>query len=79
MPEQEKTKLEILKERFTEYLKAESHILKGGQEYVIGDREIKRGDLRWVQKQISELANDIAKEEAGNKIRVKRVSMRFDT
>lgn len=79
MPEVEKTRLEILKERFTEYLKAEQHILKGGQEYVIADRELKRGDLRWIQRQISELSAEIAIEQSGGKVKVKRVVMRFDT
>jgi hypothetical protein len=68
-----------MKARYGRYLAAETAILNGAQEYTIGDRTLKRGDLKLIAEQMSELANEIAKAEAGGTIRVKRVVMRYDS
>jgi hypothetical protein len=44
--------------RLDEYLKAESAIL-AGQEYVIGDRHLRRADLKYVKKQIDDLLTEL--------------------
>lgn len=56
------TKLEILKERLTLYLEAEKAILRG-EEYQIGDRRLRRPDLKSVREAIADLQLDIDAEE----------------
>lgn len=73
------THIAELKARYARYLAAEASILNGAQEYTIGDRTLKRGDLTEIKETLRLLANDIAKAETGNKVRVKRVVPRYDT
>jgi hypothetical protein len=47
-----------IRRRLNEYLKAESAILCG-QEYVIGDRHLRRPDLKYVQQQIKDLLTEL--------------------
>jgi len=50
--------LEILKERLRMYLDAEKAVLSG-QSYTIGDRQLQRPDLKYIQQQISDLIAEI--------------------
>jgi hypothetical protein len=50
-----------LETSLTQYLAAESAILIGGQEYFIGDKRFRRGDLAVIQKQIGVLRVAIAR------------------
>ena len=50
-----------LQASLTQYLAAESAILVGGQEYFIGDKRFRRGDLATIQKQIGLLRIAIAR------------------
>ena len=59
------TKLELLKERLALYLEAEKKILNG-EEYQIGDRRLRRPDLKSVRDAITELEDEIAAEELKN-------------
>lgn len=58
------TRLETLKSRLNQYLDCESAILSGAQEYSIGSRRLKRGDLPEISKMIRYLENEIAAETA---------------
>lgn len=57
-------RLETLKKRYEEYVKAEDTILNGGQEYRIGTRQFKRGDLKTISETIAYLEKEIANEES---------------
>lgn len=68
-----------LRDLYVEYVAAEKAILKGGQEYTIGDRTLTRADLRYVQSQKKKLFNEIAKMEAGKGLRSQRINVLHDT
>lgn len=68
-----------LEELQAEYFKAEKAILCGGQEYTIGDRTLKRADLRWVQQQRKQIAAEICKLKAGRGARFQRVVPGYDS
>ena len=59
------TKLELLKDRLALYLEAERVILRG-EEYQIGDRRLRRPDLKSVRDAIAELQLEIDAEEIKN-------------
>lgn len=46
---------EMKMERLRQYLNAEQAILSGAQEYTIGDRQLRRADLKYIQSQIADL------------------------
>lgn len=58
-------KLAILHERLNLYLEAEKAILRG-EEYQIGDRRLRRPDLKSVRDAIAELELKIDAEETKN-------------
>lgn len=57
-------RLETLQQRYTDYLKAEDSILVGAQEYRIGTRLFKRGDLTIISNMIKYLEKEIAIEQS---------------
>ena len=57
-------RLETLKTRLENYLKAEDSILNGAQEYKIGSRDLKRADLNEISEMIQYLEKEIATEES---------------
>ena len=57
-------RLETLTNRLQEYLKAEDSVLNGSQEYRIGSRQFKRGDLKEISEMIQYLEKEIAIEES---------------
>lgn len=61
----------LTRQRLREYLKAESAIL-AGQEYQIGDRMLRRPDLKYVQNMIESLLAQLSADNPsnGNKKRV---------
>lgn len=56
---------EILRRRLELYMAAEEKILNA-QEYTIDSRRLRRADLPYVQKKITELSDEIRLLEAGN-------------
>lgn len=62
-------KLAILRERLAMYLEAERVILRG-EEYQIGDRRLRRPDLKSVRDAIAELQLELDAEEIkGGRVR----------
>lgn len=59
-----KDELALIKERLALYYAAERAILGGAQEYRIGTRQLRRGDLQYIQREIDRLRND--KDELEN-------------
>lgn len=57
-------RLDTLNQRLQDYLKAEEAILSGAQEYRIGTRLIKRGELKSMSDMINYLEKEIANEES---------------
>lgn len=49
--------LDIVKDRLSKYYAAETAILSGAQEYRIGGRSLRRGDLKYIQDEIERLRN----------------------
>ena len=58
------SRLETLQQRYEEYVKAEDTVLNGGQEYKIGTRQFKRGDLKIISETIAYLEKEIANEQS---------------
>lgn len=58
------TRLETLQQRYDEYLKAEDAVLNGAQEYKIGTRQFRRGDLKNISEMIAYLEKEITNEES---------------
>ena len=58
------TRLEILQQRLDDYEKAEGAVLNGAQEYRIGTRLFKRGDLQVISDMIKYLEKEIAAEQS---------------
>lgn len=56
--------METLQQRYDDYIKAEENILIGAQEYRIGTRLFKRGDLGAISDMIKYLEKEIANEES---------------
>ncbi|MFU1797367.1 hypothetical protein ACM1RC_26110 [Paenibacillus azoreducens] len=50
-----KGQLDIVLKRLDAYYRAEEAILSGAQEYRIGTRFLKRGDIRYIQEEIKQL------------------------
>ena len=61
--------VKILRERLRMYLAAERAILSG-QSYTIGDRQLQRPDLKYVQNMIADLTAQLTASKSG---RVKRI------
>jgi len=57
-------RLETLTNRLQEHLKAEDAVLNGAQEYRIGTRQFKRGDLKEISKMIEYLEKEITNEQS---------------
>lgn len=57
-------RLETLQKRYEEYVKAEDEVLNGSQEYRIGTRQFKRGDLKTISETIAYLEKEISSEES---------------
>lgn len=57
-------RLETLQQRLQDYLKAEDAVLSGAQEYRIGTRQFKRGDLNQISEMIKYLEKEIANERS---------------
>ena len=55
-------RLDTLKARYQEYIEAEAAILGGAQEYSIGQRRLRRGDLEKIAEMIKYLEQQIAKQ-----------------
>lgn len=53
----------ILRERLELYLSAERAILSGAQSYTIGDRELRRGDLKEIRAEITQLLEELSVSE----------------
>ncbi|MDX5091637.1 DUF6148 family protein [Lactobacillus crispatus] len=75
--------LEIVKDRLSKYYEAETAILTGAQEYRIGSRNLRRGDLKLIKEEIDklqerkdELENAIATGESSPKRKAFRVIFR---
>ncbi|MGG1391927.1 DUF6148 family protein [Brevibacillus brevis] len=75
--------LEIVKDRLNKYYEAETAILKGAQEYRIGSRNLRRGDLKLIKEEIeklqdrkNELENSLATGESPSKRKAFRVIYR---
>ncbi|MFD0710624.1 hypothetical protein [Paenibacillus sp. GCM10027626] len=49
--------LDVVLKRLDSYYKAEEAILSGAQEYRIGTRFLKRGDLKYIKEEIKDLEN----------------------
>lgn len=58
------TRLETLQQRLQDYIKAEDAVLNGAQEYRIGTRLFKRGDLSVISDMIKYLEKEIAIEQS---------------
>jgi hypothetical protein len=52
-----KAELSVVIDRLDAYYQAERAILSGAQEYRIGTRFLKRGDLQYIQQEINKLQN----------------------
>jgi Family of unknown function (DUF6148) len=75
--------LEIVKDRLSKYYEAETAILTGAQEYRIGSRNLRRGDLKLIKEEIeklqdrkNELENSLATGESPSKRKAFRVIYR---
>lgn len=58
------TRLETLQQRLQDYIKAEDKVLNGAQEYRIGTRLFKRGDLSEISNMIKYLEKEISVEQS---------------
>ncbi|MBJ6362110.1 hypothetical protein ACFOQM_12490 [Paenibacillus sp. GCM10012307] len=83
MKQRLKDELEIIVQRLASYYKAEEAILTGSQEYRIGTRSLKRGDLKEIAAEIqglqdrkTELENALATGSSPNQRKAFRVVMR---
>ena len=66
-------KIEETEERLALYIKAEQHILNGGQSYSIGNRSLTKADLENITKMITRLHGDLANLRRGNQLTMQRV------
>lgn len=57
-------RLDNLKKRYDDYIKAEDAILNGAQEYGMGTRNLKRADLNSISEMIKYLEKEIEIEES---------------
>lgn len=57
-------RLDTLNKRLEDYLKAEDSVLNGAQEYRIGSRQFRRGDLKEISEMIGYLEKEIQNEES---------------
>lgn len=56
----------LQRERLQAYLDAERAILGGAQSYTIGDRELHRADLKYIQQMIQELILELNPRSKGS-------------
>jgi hypothetical protein len=60
------TSLEIAQSRLDLYLAAEAAILGGAQEYTIGDRRVKKGDLAEIRLEIRSLQLEVSRLQSAS-------------
>ena len=73
-----------LRIRYNLYKTAETAIINGAQEYTIGDRTLRRADLKIISEEIRRLVQEIGKVEqqiadGTSGVRVQRVIPRYDS